>query len=374
MRIGIDARMLGPYGLGRHVQHLILQLKTELANEVVVLFVRDTQHPVLRGVPPTWEIVRADVAWYSLKEQVLMPRYYSRAQLDLLHVPHWNVPILTRVPFVVTIHDLTMYHFPRKEATTHGPLVHKIKDIGHRIVVRHAMWRARKIITVSEYTKSDVANTLGISPNRMTTVYQGPGNSAEQTQDHDAETVLSLGVDDSFVLYVGAAYPHKNLDRLIAAWRLALPYLSEEYTLVLAGSRTKFYDRLLASIIDNDRIQYIGEVGDQQLVSLYRQAQLFVYPSLYEGFGFPPLEAMQQRTPVLAASAASLPEVLGTAAYYIDPTSVDAIAAGIVEVLNNKDIQSELIVAGVENVQRFSWERFGREVVAVYRHAVTDAK
>ncbi|MBI5222198.1 MAG: glycosyltransferase, partial [Candidatus Magasanikbacteria bacterium] len=229
MRIGIDARMYGPKqaGLGRYVRQLITGLLEIDRENQYVLYVRnyEQQHEI---TPPKadapWaqnyencKIVIVDIPWYSWREQVEFKKIIQKEKVDLMHFPHWNVPLFYNDPFVVTIHDLIMYHYPRPEATTLGPIKFWLKDMAHRIVLRHAVKKAKKIIVTSEFTKQDVYKTLGVELEKTIVIYQAP---VVRTQNTINKTQLleKFRINKPYVLYVGNAYPHMNLERLLKAW------------------------------------------------------------------------------------------------------------------------------------------------------------
>jgi len=366
MRIGIDARMYGKgFGLARYVESLIHGLSTHNTEHEFVVFMKPESIPAYRKAGGSYEVVEAPYHWYGLSEQIYFPRTIARAHVDLMHFPHWNIPILYRGKYVVTIHDLIMFHFSRHDASTHTPLVYWCKDRVHRYVVRRAARRAAHIITTSEFTKDDIATSLNIQKEKMTVIYQAPylcksGQVASQS---------SPLRDKKYILYVGAAYPHKNIKRLIDAWEQIQCELPDHY-LVLVGAQSIWYTRL-AEYIQKKRVPRVemrGSVSDEELCEWYRHATVFVFPSLYEGFGLPPLEAMACGTPVIASSAGSLPEVLGDSAYFINPYDYQHVAQGILEVINNNDLHYELKMSGRGHVRMFSHERYIQETLAIYKH------
>ncbi|PIR74549.1 MAG: hypothetical protein COU35_01900 [Candidatus Magasanikbacteria bacterium CG10_big_fil_rev_8_21_14_0_10_47_10] len=347
MRIGIDARMMGKgYGLGRYVEELVAQLQQmESDHEFVFL--------------------QPDISWYSIEEQFKMPSVIKKAQVDLMHFPHWNVPFFYRGPFVVTIHDLTMYHYPRPEATTLGPILFWIKDVAHRMLIRRVVRKAKHIIVASEFTKQDVHSTLGVPLDKMTVIYQAPFCKAHEA-DNTTHDFAKYGIDKPFVLYVGAAYPHKNLERLLEAWKIVEDEYTDQYQLVLAGKENYFWTRLRSSIAERQSIKYIGFVPDEDLTLLYKRASLFVFPSLYEGFGLPPLEAMAHDVPVVSANSSCLPEVLGEGALYFNPEDIHHIARMIYQGLTDEDVRAELRANAGRELSRYTARNFGLQTMNVY--------
>lgn len=364
MRIGIDARMMGAgYGIGRYIEQLVSHLFVCDADNDYVIFVKDAAI----DVPDTWEKIVVDIPWYSIKEQTHFTSVIKKAKVDVMHFPHWNVPFLYQDPFVVTIHDLTMFHFSRPEATTLGPVVYALKDFAHRMIVRRVVKKAKHIITTSDFTKQDIAKTLSVSEKKMSTIYQAP------FEMHSASFIDILKdhrISKPYVLYVGAAYPHKNTEMLLHAWSIFKKEHDTEdvYQLILAGKENFFYNRLVEKINDPSII-YTGFVSDESLDSLYAQADLFVFPSLYEGFGLPPLEAMQRDVPVVSSNASCMPEILGDSVLYADPKDPAFFAGQIARGLFDEDVRFELKKKGKKRSSEFSWEKLAEETLRVYQQA-----
>ncbi len=388
MKIGIDCRMLGPQngGLGRYVEQLVKQLiETDQENQYVLFLTKQNWEQVTANTNRVQKVV-ADIPWYSFAEQLRFPGIIRRASVNLMHFPHWNVPLFYRGPFVLTIHDLIMYHYPRASATTLGPVVYFLKDRIHRLVLRSAARRARHIIVTSEFTKQDVRETLGVPLHEMTVTYQAPFKTASEEsgilniESGDAKEIAPNNPfpnskfyipDSPFVLYVGSAYPHKNLFGLLKAWQIFQERNGSEYQLVLVGKDSEFYRRQ----IPNSKFQipglvHLSSVSDQELVELYKHASLYIFPSLYEGFGLPPLEAMRYGVPVVSSNRTCLPEVLGEAALYFDPESYEQMADVIDQGLRNEDLRTTLRENAKHELQRYSWKRLAAQTLALYESIV----
>jgi len=385
MRIGIDCRMLSSgFGLGRYVQQLVKHLRQVDTENQYVLFVRKnnfdeveslvsrSNNPLptspYEGEESSFKIVLADIPWYSFEEQLKFKKIIRQEKVDLMHFPHFNVPLFYNVPFVVTIHDLTMFHYPRSEATTRSRVIFWLKDKAHRVVIRHAVKKAKHIIATSEFTKEDVVETLCVPKEKITVTYQAPFEKGNGKWEMGNGSVLKkYKVDKPYILYVGAAYPHKNLERLVEAWKIFVDRHENKYQLVLVGTEDYFYKKLKLPITNYQLpIIFTGFVDDQELVELYENAHLYVFPSLYEGFGLPPLEAMSHGTPVISSNASCLPEVLGEAAMYFDPNNTEQMAEVMHQVLSDTDIQMQLHQNAREHLKRFSWEKLARKTVEIY--------
>lgn len=372
MNIGIDARMLGEgFGLARYVQQLVFHLERIDTENEYVIFLRGENWDEYMPHGHNFRKVLADIPWYSWQEQIHFKKIIQKEKVDMMHFPHWNVPILYQDPFVVTIHDLIMYHYPRQEATTLGPVAYFVKDQIHRRVVKHAVTAAKKVIVTSEFTKNDVFETLRVPREKMMVTYQAPFVERQQTTDNKQQNILTeYGITKPYVLYVGAAYPHKNLEGLIQAWEVFTEEYGDDYQLVLVGKESYFYQKLKTycqTVTLSNGPVFTGFVPDSELVELYKHAKLYAFPSLYEGFGLPPLEAMAHGVPVVSSNRSCLPEVLGEAALYADPEDPKAFADAMYQGLTNEDIRFELKRLGREEVMRYSWEKLARETRQVYQ-------
>lgn len=388
MRIGIDARFYGPVGkgLGRYTQEVvdnILRLAGTETNGpfeyVIFLSPENFDEFIVRG--QRVKKVRLNCRWYSWREQVFMPFYLWREKLDLMHFPHFNVPLLAPAPFVVTIHDLILTHFPTLRATTRSALVYRLKDLAYRLVIRTALRRAEKVITVSEFTKQDIIARFRIAPEKIAVTLEGVTNLARGSDTlfvsklDRKETLDRYHIPDKFLLYVGNAYPHKNLDALLEAFKV-LSDRRPGLRLVLVGKIDHFYQRIQAKARalglwrpddSSSAVIFPGYVPDEQLEVLYASARLYIFPSLYEGFGLPPLEAMAQSCPVVSSDRASMPEILGEAASYFNPEKPQEMIAAMEAVLDNPDKQETMKMLGRERAKRYSWLECARQTWQIYK-------
>ncbi|MEI6511330.1 MAG: glycosyltransferase family 1 protein [Candidatus Uhrbacteria bacterium] len=383
MKIGIDARMFGPAvgggGLGRYVEQLVDQLQKQDLENRYVLFLKRENFDTCVITNPNFEKRLADAHWYTAKEQVLMPLLIERERLDLIHFPHWNVPLLCRTPFVVTIHDLILLEQPvSSKTTTRGPLVHWLKRIGYRISLWHAIVASKRIVAVSEYTKSSIGRFFpGIESSKVEVVYEGVTGLAVATRDDHPYPLLPMRRgNEEYVLYVGNAYPHKNLDSLLDAFAM-FSKAHPGVELVLAGRDDVFYRRLRDARRPpltpppyeegkRDNVRFVMNPTDAELAELYRGASLYVFPSKSEGFGLPPLEAMSMGIPVASSNATCLPEILGDAATYFSPDRVDEMADAMERGYSDERLRAELIAKGREQIKKYSWAAMARSILNLY--------
>jgi glycosyltransferase involved in cell wall biosynthesis len=370
MKIGIDARFYGPKvgggGLGRYVEQLVTQLQQIDTENRYVLFLKPENFDDCVITNPNFEKRKVDIHWYTLKEQLQLGKLIDAEGLDLVHFPHWNVPCNIKTPFVVTIHDLILLEQPKSaHVTTRHPLVFWLKRLGHRIVLRNALKKAKHIISVSEYTKLSTLNHFSfLHKDDITVAYNG---LTELRAEKD--TQLPKSIESPYFLYVGNAYPHKNLISLLHAFSF-FHQTHPEVNLVLAGRQDAFYDRLKNEIeeldIPKDIVHFVMDPSDSDLKTLYKNATLYLFPSLIEGFGLPPLEAMQEGTPVAAAESSCLPEILGDAARFFAPYDIEEMVAVMEDLLENKDKREALIEKGFKRITRYSWEEMARTIHAIY--------
>ncbi len=371
MNIGIDARLFGPKwgggGLGRYVEELVTELqRTDTENRYVV-FLKPENAEACRLTNPNFTKVIVNAHWYGIKEQLLMPRAIKKAGVELMHYPHWNVPLFCDVPFVVTIHDLILLDDPMSaKATTLGPMRYAVKRLGYHKVLRRAIEHSQKIIAVSQATKGSILNHFPAThPDKIDVIYEGVSPLSPTKQNFESKPPIA----QPYFLYVGSAYPHKNLESLLHAFSFFVNTYPQ-VKLVLVGKNDRFYEGLKSEVreigIPEGRVVFTGFVPDEQLASLYEHAALYLYPSRFEGFGLPPLEAMLHGTPVASSSRGPLPEVLGDAAMYFNPDDLEQMADVMEQALTNETLRQTLRTKGTEHVKKYSWKKMAEETVAVY--------
>jgi len=383
MRIGIDARFYGSLGkgLGRYTEKLLEHLEYVDQTNEYVIFLRRENFSEYVPKSPRFQKVIAQYDWYSLSEQTLFAWLLYRSAFDLVHFPHFNVPLFYRKKFVVTIHDLILVHYPTLRNTTRLAWLYSIKFLAYRVVIASAIRRAEHIITVSNFTREDIVKQYPVARGKITVTYEAADPFC-QLLAHQEECLLfaKLGLFDAaargvrqaayrdilkpYFLYVGNAYPHKNLSVLFAAARAF-----SAYALVLVGKEDFFYARLKDEVrkagIPN--IIFAGFLTDQELSSLYRFARVYIFPSLYEGFGLPPLEAMARGTPVVSSNRGSLPEILGDAAVYFDPTDERTLLQTLRTVEGDHYLKEEMRKKGYRQAARFCFRDMAVATYAIYQ-------
>jgi len=356
MRIVIDGRMWAEAGVGRYIRNLTYGLEKDSKNEYILLLLKkDFDSVKLKKIKK----IEANYKWYSLEEQVKLPKLLESLKPDLVHFPHFNVPILYKGKFIVTIHDLIHQHFQMKRATTLNPALYKLKQIGYAKVFKNAIGRSVKIITVSEFVKNQLVKEWDVESDKIVVTYE----AAEKFKNTELKNEFK--VRPPFIFYVGNAHPHKNVEGLIKAFenlRKRYQYL----TLVLSGGDHYFWEKIKQKY-SNKNIIYTGFVTDEELAWFYKNATCYVVPSFEEGFGIPLLEAFEFGCPVVSSNLGSLPEIGQDAALYFNPRDQEDMVEKIAQVLETNSLRSELVKKGKKRVKEFSWEKCAKETMEVYR-------
>ena len=370
MKIGIDARMYGPKvgggGLGRYVEKLVEKLQQVDKKNRYILFLKKENIETCEIENPNFKKRLANIHWYGYKEQLFLPWRIDKEKLDLIHFPHWNVPFFIKTPYVVTIHDLILLEEPTSaKITTRRPWIFHLKHLAFRLTLNRTLRRAQKIIAVSNYTKQSILRYFpDINPEKIQVIYEGI------TQLKGTELHPSAPLPFPYLLYVGNAYPHKNLEFLLQTYYLFSKRFPDIH-LVLAGRRDVFYRRLEQMAVSLDlgsHIHFINTPSDEELKMLYKSAKAYVFPSRIEGFGLPPLEAMSFGVPVIAARASCLPEILGEAAHYFSATDKKDLTHALENILFNKPLRSSLKENGFKQITKYSWKNMAEEVRTVYEN------
>lgn len=361
MRIGIDCRIFSPKftGIGRYtkemVEHFIKFNATADRPHEFILFFNKPEFDHFPETPHVQKIL-VNAGHYSLAEQTIFPWKLYRAKLDLMFFPHFNVPVLYRRPYLVTIHDLILSLFPGRKMTRPH---HRF---AYHIVLNNAVRKAKKIIAVSENTKKDIVNILKIAAQKVKVIYGGvsPEFRLIENPDELTPTLKKYNITKQFLLYTGVWRSHKNLPRLIEAFA-QIKKAGPDLQLVITGRPDPHYPEMKHKVaefaLEKDVI-FTGLVGETELIHLYNAALIYTFPSLYEGFGLPPLESMKCGTPVAASEISSIPEICGDGnAIFFDPENIDDIASKIMMIYKDSELQATLIYNGLRHANRFSWEK-----------------
>jgi glycosyltransferase involved in cell wall biosynthesis len=376
MKIGIDARFFGSSGkgLGRYTRRLIEELeKSDTVNQYEIYLYGEGYDEYIPH-NPLFQKIQVPYRWYGFGEQLLYPFFLFSRQCDLIHFPHFNVPLLYRRPFVLTLHDLILLRYPTQKASTRNACWYWVKYFFYKKVIASALKRAQTVLVVSLFTAQDLVALYPKVQEKIVVTLEGveevcfwqlPQVREEKLQDLLIQAGMSGG--RPYALYVGNAYPHKNLTLF-----LSLAEASPETDIVLVGRRDYFYDQFQESVCRHEikNIFFAGGVSDQELALLYGGALLYVFPSLYEGFGLPPLEAFVYGTAVLSSDRGSLPEVLGQGACFADPRDEKEFLRLYQELLHSPSKRTILQEKGVAELTRFSWKKMAEQTKDVYTSKV----
>ncbi|HTL39320.1 MAG TPA: glycosyltransferase family 1 protein [Methylomirabilota bacterium] len=367
MRIGIDLRMLGGgSGIDRYITELTQEILNKDKQNEYVLFFR-TKEMSASYEKYNQKIVIADIAHYSLAEQLQFPGILKKQNLDLMHFPHFNVPLFYAQPFVVTIHDLTHTLFPGKKKSR---FFHRL---AYRAVFSNAIKRARKIIAVSESTKKQIMEYYSVSTEKIEVVYEGFNTMYKMIDKDQAFHAVAekFGISKPFLLYVGVWRRYKNLPMLAQAFD-KLKKLGLDFQLVLAGEMDKFYPEIEKQVYEiqhADDLKAVGRISDEDLKLLYNAATLFVLPSLIEGFGLTALEAAACGAPIACSDIPTLREIMGQGAEYFDPNNLENMVEVISELLKNETRLEEMANLALSRSKHFSWTQAATDTIKVYEEA-----
>lgn len=378
MRIGIDARFLGPEGtgIGRVLTKLLTQLEHLDRSNDYVVFLRKANWNRFTSLEPNFHKVLADVPWYSLKEQLLLPRLFGKEELDLLFVPHLNIPIFYSGPMVVMIHDLIISEYKSKEMSTKNSLLYNLQHFGYSAVLRQSVRKAERIIVPSTATKASLQSMFPGSERKVVVNYEAADENfgkLKLTQKEIKQVLEKYRLQKPFLLYVGNSFPYKNVTIILQA----LKTLPKEVKLFAPSAQNKFLERLKEKAKElgvGNRVIFPGYVEDRELAAIYQSAGCFIFPSLAEGFGLPGLEAMSLGLPVVASDIPVFKEVYGDAAVYFDPKDATDLAGRVNLVLSEKKIQEKYIDLGFKQVRKYSWEKFGQKTWSVFQEVLNDSK
>jgi glycosyltransferase involved in cell wall biosynthesis len=374
MRVAINCQILtvNRLGVGRYLKTLLQALSaTDSENEYVLLAnsrIRDLlpQRPNFEVVATSFPIrgTRSRILW----EQVFLPMELRRQRADVVHFPDQSLPLLSLLPCpsVVTVHDLTTYRYT--EAYTRGKVLYK------KFATRAAMRQATRIIAVSQSTRQDILELFGVSENQVRAVYSGLDRRFRPVEDCSRleRRRTALGLPEQYILHVGSIDPRKNLVTMFKALAI-LRDDGLQVKLVVAGSKEYNYRPIFDAVQAlglEDQVLFLGFVSDAELVDVYNLAQLFVFPSIHEGFGYPPLEAMACGTPVVVSNSSALPEIVGDAALQVNPLNAAELAAAIRLLLTDSGLREQLAFRGKQRAAFFTWERTARETLKVYEEVV----
>lgn len=370
MRIAIDARAYSWAGVGRYVRNLVQGLaQVDTENEYLVLlgmkdkeFISDLDN---NNFGENIKVKFVESSYYSWREQVYFLWQLQSIEADLWHFPNFNLPVLFNKPYVVTVHDTTRFIFPGQTSQN------LVKQGIYEKVFKHAVERAQGVIFVSKATEDSLESLSIRTRGILSVIYEGVENRFKSPIDEKNRKAVRqlIGGGDPYLLYVGVWMNHKNIPRILEAFSRAKS-VNAKVKLVITGKFKKGYVNVSAAAkklgIKRDRIVFVGYVEDELLPALYKEAELLLFPSLYEGFGLPAIEAAAVGTPVIASNVSSLPEIMGDAAVYVNPEDVEGISGAIEHVVSGGGYRKVMIDRGIARARDFDWLRCAEETRSMY--------
>ena len=358
MKIVIDARFWGtPGGFGRYLQEIISRIGTfDRANQYYIIVRRTAGLPLL---DKNVHHIVANVPWYGWREQIVIPLILWRLKPDLVHFPHFNLPWFYRGKFVVTIHDLILFRYPSAKASLLPSLLFRWKYWVYRQLLARAIQWSQFIITPSQFTKDDIISWSRVAADKIRVIPEASSMSVVQSRDQADR-----------LLYVGNCYPHKNVDLLLQAFRtLAEGNSALRLHLVIPDD---YFSQHTLTVTDSwpqdikQRLVVLHSITDEQLKQEYQNSTVYIFPSRYEGFGLPGLEAMSCGLPVIASRVSCLPEVYGEAAYYFTDNNCADLQAAITKLLQSFELRADLRQRGYQQLQRYSWDQATMQTIDLY--------
>lgn len=371
MRIGIDCRMAGSShaGIGRYISELVTQLLGSDSSDEWVLFFRDSAQATQvlgKRRPAAVQVIYADVRHYSVKEQIVLPGVFAQAKLDLLHVPHFNVPFFYRGPLIITIHDLLWHDHRGTGVTTLPAWQYWLKYGFYRLVTGRAIAHARVILVPTRTVEKIVQSFYPKTATKTMVTYEGYDN-------HIFTSAISAKLQSApakRLLYVGSLYPHKNIDVVLRALQ-QLP----EFSLDIVSARSVFQDRVAQRVTElgiAKQVTFLGYLPDKPLRDLYQRAYAIICPSLSEGFGLPGIEAMASGGSVVASDIPIFREVYRKAAVFFSPTSAESLTKALIQL--TPSFRNSLRQRASGLLTRYSWQDMAAKTIAAYHQALPSPK
>ena len=366
--IGIDARKIHDFGIGTYIRQLVRGLAAIDHENRYVLFAGQKRRDALSDLPDNFQVVTESAPPYSIRELVGLSWQQFRLKLDLYHATHYVLPAFNVSRIVVTIHDIIHLLYPEF-------LPSRLAFFYAQRMIRRSLTRGDRIIAVSQTTKADLMRYFNVGGRKIQVIYNGVQESFRERLSHEQlkRWQQNLGIRAPYLLFVGNPKPHKNLDNVIRAYARARQLHSFDAPLVCVGDRGQGEARirqLAAQLGVADRVQLLGHVAQEALPAIYQGASLFLYPTLYEGFGLPVIEAMASGVAVVTSNTSALKEIAKGYAHLVDPLDVEAMAKAIVQCLVDEEHREALARLGLRRAEDFRWQNTAQKTLKAYMSAL----
>ena len=368
--IAIDARKIRDFGIGTYVRNLIRELAEIDRESSYFIITGPAGRDALKRLPENFQLSIQRSPVYSVRELFTLSWHLLRLRADLYHATHYVMPLMLPCRSVVTIHDIIHLLYPEF-------LPNRIAFLYAERMIRRSLQRGDRVVSVSRNTKSDLMSYFKIGGDKIDVVYNGIENDFRKAlPSGDLERWMrNLGLERPYLLFVGNPKPHKNLDNVVKAYAEALKQNDFPHRLVCVGDRggLEFKIRQRAEQLGiSERILLLGHVAQEALPAIYQGAAAFLYPTLYEGFGLPVVEAMASRVPVITSNTSALKEIAAGYADLVNPLDVGAIAGAIVRVVSDRDHRQSLRKLGARRAEDFDWRQAATKTLDIYRRVLGD--
>ncbi|HSF42390.1 MAG TPA: glycosyltransferase family 1 protein [Thermoanaerobaculia bacterium] len=362
--IGIDARKIQDFGIGTYVRNLVRSLAAIDSENRYVLLAKPADQESLRDLPANFQVATESSPVYSVREIVALSWHLYRRKLDLYHSTHYVLPAWLQSKVVVTIHDIIHLLYPEF-------LPSNLAFLYAQRMIRRSLTRGDRIIAVSQNTRSDLMHHFDVDGRKIQVVHNGVEDIFRKPlppEDLD-RWLRDLGISRPYLLFVGNPKPHKNLDNVVKAYARARRLAQFDAPLICVGHRdgSEFKIRQRAEYLGvGDRVRLLGHVAQEALPAIYQGATLFLYPTLYEGFGLPVIEAMASGVAVITSNTSALKEIAEGYAHLVDPLDIDGMAKAIARCMGDPEHRASLAKLGLRRSEDFRWDRAARKTLEIY--------
>ncbi len=369
--IAIDARKALDFGIGTYIRMLIKHLALlDKSNRYYLITDSSQDNKIFGDLPENFILHPVNVKPYSFKELTLFSVTLKQLGADLYHATHYSTPLFIFTKFVVTIHDIIHLLFPHF-------LPSQVAYYYARFIIQRNITRSDRVIAVSATTKQDLITHMNCNQDKIRVIYNGVEDIffKEYSTEESHRWLETLGIKRPYILFVGNAKPHKNVDMILRAYAQALSIMNFEESMVLVGGFEQSLPRIKAlskALGIEERINVVGYVASEALPHIYRKATLLFYPSLYEGFGLPLLEAMACGTPVITSNLSALRELGEGVAKLVNPLDISEMARALVELLGNLNLRVQMSKEGKERALEFKWEKVASKTLNLYKEVLNE--